>query len=333
MSLQHCIIHHLRRVAPGHAVETHCAETTLVTEDTVVSLFEQVKFSFLRAAQKQFGFFNTERHSPLPGWLRDYHTSKLSFFTLSTLLTTHLAGQLNAVDEPFDCHLLISIETVLDEPVLNLIWLEHRQAPVIGSDLRVDEARYVDTGRVAYGLRLHFNEWLEEQTPKYLALLTVRGNKALSQTFEQFSNFSAGLDLKQDTQRFLSIVDAYTQQLPEDKCTPTRNSIMDYCVQKNAQGAPIVVDELSRQLNQQSPSEFATFVGQQQEQPTPVIHTDRSTLKRYVRFFGRDRDMSISFSADRFGDDVRFDKSSGALTLHKLPKALKAQLLEESNKG
>jgi nucleoid-associated protein len=67
-------------------------------------------------------------------------------------------------------------------------------------------------------------------------------------------------------------------------------------------------------------------VAERQQAPAVEMYTDRSSLKRYVRYFGRDKNMSISFSADMFGQEIVYDEVAGTLTIKQIPKSLKQQL-------
>ena len=80
------------------------------------------------------------------------------------------------------------------------------------------------------------------------------------------------------------------------------------------------------ELNENAPTEFVNFVSENQQAPKVEMYTDRGSLKRYIRFFGRDKDMSISFSADMVGQDIIYDEHSGTLTIKRIPKSLKQQL-------
>ncbi len=87
----------------------------------------------------------------------------------------------------------------------------------------------------------------------------------------------------------------------------------------------MVVEQVSELVNQNEPSQFVEYVNAHQEQPEAELHTDRSALRKYMRFSGRDTTLSISFSAGRFGDDITYEPSNDSLVINKLPKNLKSQ--------
>ena len=56
---------------------------------------------------------------------------------------------------------------------------------------------------------------------------------------------------------------------------------------------------------------------------------DRKSLKKYLRYTGKSKEVSISFSNEILGKNVNFDPQSESLTITNLPTALLKQLKEE----
>ena len=93
------------------------------------------------------------------------------------------------------------------------------------------------------------------------------------------------------------------------------------------------MNELSFQVDQKEPTRFSQFAQERQTDPIDEIHTDRARLKRYVRFSGRDKNLSISFSSDRFGEGIVYDTDSESLIIKDIPKSLKQQLVKHQSKS
>ncbi|WP_101757663.1 nucleoid-associated protein [Oceanicoccus sp. KOV_DT_Chl] len=332
MSLKHCIIHHIERAVPGAEVITTLREQENNCSGAAYSLFEQLKQSYQRSSQKQYGHFDREQtDNPVPGWLLEHLQGKTPFARNSQRLLEHLQQKMGANDEAFSAHIMIALETVMEQDQLYIFWINHVDANVIDSNMDVGAARYIDSSKMQFGIRLFVEEWQEQDSQKYLSIITSRGNKNLSDGFEGFIGFSSGIDIVEETSEFLHIVDEYASSLPSDKVSEYKGKILDYCVAQDKQGSPVVFEDISSELNEQEPSAFAQFVTTNQQSPKSEIYTDRSSLKRYVRFFGRDKNMSISFSADMMGQDIIFDEASGTLTLKQIPKSLRQQLKQSKN--
>lgn len=332
MSLKHCIIHHIERTVPGADITTTLRDTENNCAGAAYSLFEQLKQSYQRSSQKQYGHFDSQlTDNPVPGWLQDYQQGKSPFARISQRIMEQLQQKLGDNDEAFSAHILLAIETVMEQDQLYIFWVNHVQANHIDSELEVSNSLYIDSAKLHYGSRIYMDEWLEQDSQKYLSIIISRGNKNLSDAFTAFIGFSTGIDLIEDTSEFLTIVEKYAESLPEEKVTDYKGKIIDYCLEQDKQGFPVVFDLISSQLNETAPAEFSTFVNKNQQLPKTEIYTDRNSLKRYVRYFGRDKDMSISFSADMFGADILYDEAEGTLTIKRIPKSLKQQLKQKHN--
>lgn len=324
MTLKHCILHKIERTVPGAAISSRLREQENNCEGAIYSLFEQLKQSYLRSSQKQYGYFNKEQEDiPLPQWLREQQQAKTAFHSFSQRAMSQLIQQLENTDEVFTAYLMFAIENVLEQQQFYVFWVTQSEALNINSELEVDSSQYIDSAKLQYAARVQIEEWLEQASPKYLSLMTARGNKSLSEAFTQFIGFCAGIDLVEQTSEFLTIVDQYADTLVPDRVSEYKNKVMDYCVQQDRQGAPVIYEELSEKVNEAA---LAGFIIDRQQDKKTELHTDRNSLKRYIRFFGRDNHMSISFAADKFGSDICYNEQTGELLIKKIPQSLRQQL-------
>jgi len=327
MSLKHCIIHKIERTQPAGQVSCEIRDIDNPATGSVVSVFEQAKQCYQRSGQKQFGHFDkTKGDNPLSQWLKDQQQGKSDFNSLSKRIAEHLKTSLENTDEPFSMHLMLAIDVVMEQEFFYIFWLEHSEANQITGDMDVLPTAYLNTSRIPFAVKVYLHEWLEEDSLKYLSLLVSRGNKNLSDAFTDFSAFSQGVDLAEQTNEFLDVVDQFADTLPEDKMNEYKAKVINYCVEQDKTGEPVCLQDLSHQVNENAPREFSSFVQEQNPEQHEEFHTDRGSLKRYIRFSGRDNAMSISFSADKFGQDVTFNPQTGELTIKQVPKSLKQQL-------
>ncbi|MGX5175071.1 nucleoid-associated protein [Aliikangiella sp. IMCC44653] len=327
MSIKHCIIHSLKRTAEGAEIKVQKRDNENPAEGPIVSLFTQLKQNFQRSAQRQYGLFDPEQgDNPLPGWLKQLEAEGMSFSNVSHKLVDHLKSKLEEMQEGFSAHIMIAVEELLEESQLYIFWINHTEAQYIDSDLDIDNIEYVDSGKLSFSLKLDFNQWAVENWQQYLSVITGRGNKDIAQAFLQFCGFVSSVNLQQQTDEFLSIVDEYAQNLTPEESKQYKNKIVDYCVEQDMQGNPINLNHLSEELDSSQPEHFAEFVKDKQEEPKEEIYAHRNSLKKFMRFYGREKDLSISFSSDMMGDNVLYDPEKGELTLKVVPKSLKQQL-------
>lgn len=327
MTLKHCIIHKIERSSANEQISRQIREEENNAEGPIASLFEQLKRTFLGRSQKQYGHFDTElTDNPLPAWLKDHCKAGSSFHSLSKSIVDQLKIKLDSTEDGFQAHLLIAMDRVLEQDQFYIFWIRHEEAQHIANNLEVETSRFIEASKLQYAVRINLDEWQEQDSQKYMSLLTARGNKELSEAFSQLCGFSAGLDLVEDTREFLGIVDQFTENLPEEDGREYKTKLLDYCIEQDSHGTPVFIKEISSQLNEEAPQQFADFVAEKQQTVKEELHTDRASLKRYIRFFGRDKNISISFSADMFGEHIQYDAQSGTLTIKQIPKSLKEQL-------
>ncbi|MCW9018385.1 MAG: nucleoid-associated protein [Kangiellaceae bacterium] len=333
MSIKHCIIHSIKRTAESGDITLNLRENENTPEGPIVSLFTQLKQSFQRSATRQYGLFDPEQSdNPLPGWLKQLEAESMGFTSVTKKLTEHLKSKLEEVTEGFSAHILYVVEELLEESQLYIFWVTHSEAQLIDSEMDIDNIEYVDSGKMNYVMKLDFNQWQVENWQQYLSVITSRGSKDIGHAFLQFCGFVSSVNLQQQTDEFLTVVDEYAQTLSADESRQYKNKIVDYCVEQDMQGNPINVKDLSEELNSSNPEHFSDFVSEKMEEPKEEIYTHRNSLKKFVRFYGREKDLSISFSSDMMGENVIYNPETGELTLKEVPKSLKQQLSKYLNK-
>jgi len=327
MPLTQAAIHHLQRKSAGDAVQCQTRDALNNTEDAVVSLFSQLRQSFQRSANRQYGLFDPEMgDNPLPGWLKSLQSETLGFLSFSQHIARHFAEQLKHYADPLDAYLLIAEEELIDEKNLYIFWLEHCDALRIDSELDVDTVSFIDSSKIQYALKLNFNQWQIENWQQYLCLYLSRGNKDLAHSFSRAVGFVSHVDLKEQTEQFLQVVDEYSKQLPDEKSKSFKHQLVDYCIEQDQRGEPINLQNLSQTLDEKDPEAFAGFAKEKLKTERDELYTHRASIKKFVRFYGREKDLSISFSSDMMGENVIYDADNGELILKKIPKSLQQQL-------
>jgi nucleoid-associated protein len=333
MSIKHCIIHSLKRSQESGDISLNLRESENTPEGPIVSLFTQMRQSYQRSAVRQYGLFDPEQSdNPVPAWLKQMQSESMGFATVTKKMTEHFKAKLEEITEPFDAHLLFVVEELLEESHFYIYWINHTEAQYIDGDLDINNLQFIEANKMNFVLKLDFNQWQVENWQQYLSVITSRGSKDLAQAFLQFCGFVSSVNLQQQTNEFLSIVDEYAQTLTLDESKQYKNKVVDYCVEQDMQGNAVNIENLSEELNSQQPEHFSNFVKEKQEEPKNEIYAHRNSLKKFVRFYGREKDLSISFSSDMMGDNVIFNPESGELTLKAIPKSLQQQLAKYLNK-
>jgi len=327
MAIKHCVIHRLLKETPEKQAALTINENELIPEDAVASLFTQLKQNLQKSATRQYGCFDVaQTDNPLPALIQKKNKGELGFITMTHKISEHLKLACDDSEEVFSSHLLFVVEELMEQEFLYLFWVFHSDANYINSELEVGDLSYIDTGRQSFVLKLDISQWQVENWQQYLTLQMSRGNKNLSHAFTHASGFVSSVNLQNQTNEFLEIVDQYADTLEKIESNNTKHAIVNYCVDQDMQGNAVNFESLSGVLNEKEPNKFSDFVKENQEEPQEEIYAHRNSLKKYVRFYGREKDLSISFSSDQMGENITFDPQSGSLTFKQVPKSLQAQL-------
>jgi nucleoid-associated protein len=327
MTIKHCSIHKIQRNKPGGEVSLQLRPNELKSEGPVVSLFEQLKLSFQRNTQKEYGLFNPQQSdNPLPALLQKTLSQSLGFSSLTHQLMAHLKLQLEKTQEPFNAHILMVIDELVEQQFFYLFWLTHTDAQYVNTELEVDTLEYINPGKLNFAFKIDIEQWKVEGWDQYMTHITARGNRELSEAFSNFSGFISSVNLKEQTENFLAVVDDFIDHQDPGISQQLKSKIVEYCIDQDMSGNPVDIEQLSSQLNDEKPDEFARFVMEKTPETKKEIYTDRASLKKYVRFFGRDKNLSISFSSEMIGENIVFDESEDQLIVKQIPKSLKAQL-------
>ena len=334
MSLKHCIIHGIQRPVPGADIQSFVNEKEETVEGPVASLFEQYRQGFQRSALKQFGHFGSDVMSVVPGLARDFHEGKSSFLKMTQTIMGQLKDSLEKYEDAFNAKILFAVDDLMEQDQFYIFWINHVEALQINNHNEIQYIDYVDPNKVTFAFKVKIEQWLEESSNQYLTILGSRGNPELNEVMEEFAGFTKGLDKVEQTEEFLNIVEQFADAMPdEQEAREYRSQVMEYCLEQDKTGQPVNVKELSFNIDQKEPTRFAQFAQERQTTPTEEIHTDRARLKRYVRFSGRDKNLTISFSSDRFGEGIVYDSDNDTLIIREIPKSLKQQLVKHQLKS
>jgi nucleoid-associated protein len=326
MPLQDAVLIKLSRRDFAGSVTIYPAKSALPADGPVYSLFEQAKQGLNKSAQKRFGFFDPEaENKQLVGLLHSWQDKGIDFISFANKAGLFLQQMLEQGDTPFEYAVMVAHETVLEQNYLYAMALPMKEMMQLNGELEPVYTEVIDSARLSFALRLHLEQYADG-SPKFLTQLAPKGAKDLNDSFHAFSAFKEGIDIKAQTEEFIHIVDAYTDELDDESQKDMKTQIMSYCVDQDAVGLPVQLNELSEQLDDAAPEKFAEYVATNQQSPSPEVHTDRSALKRYMRYFGRDNSISINFSSERLGSDIFYQPSTGSLRIDNVPKSLKKQL-------
>jgi nucleoid-associated protein len=229
--------------------------------------------------------------------------------------------------------------------------------------MQLSESRILDFSNTGFGICIDTSALKKEQEEgkrsdeKYFTFSFGRGDKPVQKLFSDFAGFIDTLDTEQETQEFLQIVEEYASTLPEDQSAETKTKVIEYCVEQDKQGESVEFKTLSGQLDSNAPEKFEQFVALKKRERREVrprsestmndetsnelahgesvmkteLIPDRKSLKNYLRYSGKNKEVTLSFAATALGTDISFDASENTLTIKNLPSRLLKQLKPDTS--
>jgi len=347
MALTHIIAHRIQRLTPGEAATIKVRETCWSQNGRIEECFRELKLCVMKRFSKEYGRFSDDHAShPLSSWLGQYSDEKMGFESVSKNAMTHFKTELDKTEALVDGFVFFAHEVLEHESVIHVFFVQHNTGQFIDGELDLSESFYLDTSNVCLAAKINMTDWQSGDTHRASSALTLlrwRGEKELSDVFVDVVGFAEKIDVSADTEEFLSTVASYTKDLPEEVAFQTKKQVVDYCLEQDKVGKPVVMAELSRELKEtkvpfddnngeadtvecKALPDFAAFVAQSQPVAKPELIPDKSQLRQFVRISGRDNNLSMSFTSSCLGDSIVYDPDSDSLTINNIPASLKTRL-------
>lgn len=328
MPISHVTTHHLIRPVDAPARLSLRTEE-LAPEGHSEELLNKLKSAFLGRISREHGSFTAEgaERSPLEQGLEAFIADGVAFSQLSTTLMEWLK---RAVDEgkiDIDAHFLFFTEKGPDRHLFYLFVARQQESLAISEELNVTPSYAIDTGHSLFGIKVDLIEWKERGNYAYLSLLPPRGNPALTEAFQRLTGFGNGLDKAEATLAFLAGVDTFSKQLPAEAADQFRSQVVDYCTDREEQDEPVSLHVLAGSLEGVDTARFVKVMTEHAPEGQDEVMLDRRSLRRYVKFAGREKDLAVSFSSHQLNHRVQYDPERDTLSIHGLPRILREQLL------
>ena len=365
MSLRHFVTHQISKDIKDPAATLVCSEQEADLDSELVAHFyaqtaAQLKAVLTQRAGKRYGIFHPEI-TQARAQIQDWQGERQSFVALTRRLSKQFANALDNTELALEGYLAFFYEQLADSDRLYMFHLRRKSSVSINTDMTLSETHYLDFSNTGFGVMLNITDWLADDDSKYLTFSFGRGDKPLQNQFAECIGFTDTLNTAAETEEFLEIVDEFSQTLSPEDSFEYKTKVVDYCIEQDLRGEPVVFDELASYMETQVKAEpakaFAHYIvdkqkerqqsqrqnsgltpeqlaaqGASQQVVAETIKTelipDRKKLRGFIRYSGKNKDLSLSFSASLLDKDIIFDKSSNELRITKVPESLLKQLKE-----
>jgi len=344
MALLNITAHRIQRIEPSTSSTIFQRDHSWEKNGPIEECFRELKVSAIKRFTKEYGRFSDNYGDyPLSSWLTHFKEEKISFDSFSKKAIEHFKMEIDKHEPPIDGFLFFAYEKLETDEIMHLFFVQHNSAQFIDGNLEINESVYLDTSNIQLSAKINISDWQSEDPHRManaITLLRWRGEKEITEAFVNFIGFADKVDLGAETEVFLKTVSDYTESLPETEAFQTKKKVVEYCLEQDKSGKPVVMTELATQLKEQTlPSEnsedsrtktklpdFAEFIAEHKPAHKSELIPDRSKLNQFVRISGRDHKLSMSFSSSCLGDSIVYDPESDSLTIHNIPSGLKSRL-------
>ncbi len=329
---------------PGQPARLRSGEALEEPGGDYEALHKQMKRLFNAKPGKKYGRFSDDiGENPFSTWLKDYLEGKQSFAAMSSRLFDQWQELLSGCQEEHHGHLMLVHEALADSEIVYLLVVEADSAMRFDGDQALDATDILSLSRLNLALRVEIDNWQRDgvgsdDNSNYLTLVHARGTAEPGELFIRLCGFTNQVDVEKETMTFLDAVEAFARQSDQpEEAGKVRSRAYEFCKEQHALGEPVAIEALSGYLDEDQPERFKEFAASSQDLPeNTVLHPDHRKVKKLVRIAGSGGGMSVSFSSDLVNQAIYYDREQDALTITRLPKALREQLqryLESRDNG
>lgn len=328
MPVSHFIAHRFRTASETEG-GSEFASQSIEAPNVPLELIDELKGAYLGRLSREYGSFEeTDEVPPLVQGLEAFIAGEQDFAAMTQKLLQSLDSMLKGQDLGLDRYVVCFKEKSADIENFYLVFIATKSVFEINGDLTTGSSQCLDFGSSLFGIKVDIKEWKQDKNYAYLSFVAPRSGKELITAFTALTGFSKGIDKKEDTNTFLKGVEAFAEQVPEDQVNEYRNQIVDYCLDQDQRHEPVNVRELAMSVDGVDSDNFSRFMADYSPHDTSGLRVDRQSLRRYVRFQGRERDLAISFSSHQLNNRVHYNQDTDTISITGIPKALRNQLLE-----
>lgn len=334
MPVAHVIAHRLLRPSPTANVELRLRDSEITLSGKAEELCRELKNTYVRKAGKSYGCFSDDTAEyPLGAWLRQYLEQSITFPSFCSYALKHLKLSIEKVEAPLDAMVLFVHEQIEARDALYIFLVEHSSGQYFDGDMVLCDSLFLDTSSINLAAKVKIPELLADDGHNYLSLMRWRGEKELSEAFVEFIGLANKIDVAADTSQFLDLVTHYTDDLAPEEAKQTRTAVVDYCLEQDKSGQPVVIAELAKQISHADKPSFSDFVVSRQPQAKNELIPDKAQLKNFVRISGRNELLSMSFASACLGETVVYDPQTDSITINNIPPSLKSRLVQHLKSG
>ena len=327
MPIKHAAVHGL--TINESQVDIHLNDVELEINDSVEDLVYRVKSSFYGRSSKQYGEFD-ETGRAVSQMIRSLNSDNQSFIAASHQIMESFAALLKDESLSTQGYWLIIQETLEQGDFFWLCQFKSKDELSVTSDLNIDPNSVIDFSKLGFAAQVNLTDMTQADVEKYITLSFGFGDRALQAGLRNFMGFTETVSPPEDTKLFMDVVKAFSDTMPKEKGATYQKKAAEFCVEQSKAGETVAYQAISDELVNETQSSAAESLSHYILEKNPEIKEhfipDQKSLKKFIRFSGKSKEVSISFNNDTLGNAIEFDAEKEYLVIKQLPSALLKQL-------
>ena len=331
MKINNIIVHSIEKDQhqDREDIEIHLRDEELPIDDKVTLLLDGVRDVYTNKTGKAFGelgegrFFSRE--------LRRFHDGEIEFIDFTNVAMNELKGHLAAQPLATGGYLLFADFESNGTHYFMVVMLKSKDGLSFDDELELMDAHHLELDRLHFAARIDIDAWVSDDDGNNVSFVKGRASTSVTVYFKEFLGIEEFSESIKTTQNLVTAVSNYCRQelkLDIEEIESYKKTVHDYCKEKNENEVPIYLEELSRYMDEANPNKFMEYAQENYEIPNE-FQVDKNRLRKFLRYSGQDKGVSISFTSEEFGSRVKYDPDMDILTINKVPKSLKSQLMAE----
>jgi nucleoid-associated protein len=331
MAIAAAAIHRIHRYQDDKPATLLLQEQHAEVSADLEGLLTQLKKLFNAKPGKQYGKFHRDMgQCPLQGWLKEVVEGKLALYKASILWMEHLKLSLNEEMLEIDGHCIFILDQREEQLQFYLFFMEPETVTRFNDQMELELTEALNLSKLDFAIHINILEWMNTDPDKMASYITLVRGRSTAKTGEVLSKaagFENSIDTNQETESLLQALERYSLKEDTALASQYRQKAYDFCKDQQALGDTVEIEMLSKIMDEEQPDKFQQFVIHENEiNLDKPLHPDARKLKRLVRFTGKGKGLSLSFSSDLIQTSVHYDTKKETLTLLDIPKSLKQQL-------
>lgn len=322
MPIIHAVMHFIDKKPDGSPAALHMSSSSLPGSGAIENLVHDVNDGYYSKTGKAWGFFHGESGAyPLSGWLAKVVSGDMQFLDFTRSAVEHLTRLMEESNLAVGGHVLFALYQQGLTDYLTIAVLREAETISVADDLTLSVSRHLDTGALHFAARINLSEWKSNPASRqYISFIKSKNGRKTSNYFRDFIGCQEGIDSPGETRMLLKAFSDFVsaEDLPSDTASEKSHNLVAYAQAQDKIGEPIILQEISEVLDEDSPKTFADFIRAGDYGISEAFAADKRTLNQYRRYTGRAVGMSISVEAHLLGERVEFDQNSASLTIKTL---------------